>query len=185
MISRRPLVHVLLPVLFLAGALLQGCASGLRDFREIEVRDVPFAVLWELSEESIRDGFGLQMDGAATDRGQRVLQSRWRVRHGGFEPSTRTRLRVEIESLGEQRGRDGDPGLDYVVRYYAEREQVGDVAKRLHPQEEDWSAAGQDGQMEQIFDYQLRARIARLKGEAAPRPIGGRSGDPFDEDKDR
>ena len=154
--------------------LLSACASHIRDWREAEYGGLPFEELWVSSEDAMTRGMGFRLDAGETDRGKRILVSRWRVRHHGFKPSERVRMRVEFLP-----GEEDEKAT--LVRYYAEREIVDDPAKRLDPGEDDWSAGGQDQRAEQIFDYQLRSRIAMRKGEDLPSPSGMRPDDPMNE----
>ncbi|PIE22453.1 MAG: hypothetical protein CSA62_12010 [Planctomycetota bacterium] len=152
--------------------LLSSCASHIRDWRQAEYGGLSFEDLWAISQDAMTRGMGFRVDAGETDRGKRILVSRWRVRHHGFKPSERVRLRIEILAGEEDEAA-------FLLRYYAEREIVDDPAKRLHPEEEDWGAGGQDRSCEEIFDYQMRSRIAMHKGEGVPSLEGTRPEDPM------
>jgi hypothetical protein len=165
----------LLLLLALSSAL-SSCAASRRDWRELEVQELRFDQLWKITGEAMSVGLGLRIDDANSDRGLREIRSQWRVRHHGFKPSERLRLRIEIDRLEEPKGA-------HLVRYYAEREIVDDPARRLDPTEEDWEAGGQSGGLEELFAFQLRSRIALLRGEDLPSPSGTRPEDPMLKDK--
>ncbi len=140
--------------------ILAACASTYRDWQDVGVREHPFQDLWEAIVD-VSTRHGMPQDTKNTDRGRGQFASRWREVTPGFGQSVRQRVRAE---LIEQPGEGGR--AKWQVRLCVERERVKDLAHSLQPREEDWSADGQDQQLEQIIVAQLRLRF----GDPLPAP---------------
>lgn len=133
------------------GAL--AACEGPRAWRDLGERPLPFETVWNaVVETSSRHGFAA--DNSATDRGRGVFQSRWRTQTQGFNDSHRLRVRAEME-----RGNEADAGLGWRVRFCVERQSVTDMARSMNPRESDWTPDGQERNMEDIMEAQLRLRF--------------------------
>jgi hypothetical protein len=134
-------------------AVLCGCASQLRDWRELGERRVPFEDAWAaLVQTCSRHGYVLS--DRDSDRGRGTFTSRWRTWTQGFGNSKRTRVRAEMKSVTQ-----ADAALAWEVRFCVERQRVADMARSMDPRESDWSADGQERDMEDIIEAQLRLRF--------------------------
>ena len=106
---------------------------------------------------------GYPIDHAGTDRGLRVLRTKWRQRVMGFRGSERKRIHAEFDQ-----GEEGE----WFVRLCVERQNVPDMAKSADPEEEDWKSAGQDAETEQRLVAKLNMRFW-----GSPTRAGGSSSD--------
>ena len=56
----------------------------------------------------------------------------------------------------------------WLIRYYVERQVIGDMAGALEPQEKHWKDGGQDVDTE----LRIRAKLTvRFRSEQSPRPV--------------
>lgn len=132
-------------------AALAACGVPRTKWRELPTGPMPFQDVWVAVEEAARSD-GYVEDEAESDRGLGRFTTRWFQRGGlGFGRNSRTRLHAEIEPRREAAG--------WLVRYWAERQHVADMAKGISPAEEDWSRDGQDAALEERFGMKLRLRF--------------------------
>ncbi len=121
---------------------------------------MPFEEIWNaVVETSSRHGF--RIDERESDRGRGDFTSRWRTWTQGFGQSRRTRVRAELRSEGQTEER-----MLWQVRFCVERQRVADMARSMDPREEDWSNDGQERDLEDVIEAQLRMRF----GESPTRP---------------
>jgi hypothetical protein len=118
---------------------------------------------------AIAAGDGFAVDASTSDRGNGLLQSRWRQRTLERHFPGRYRLRAEI-MLEEGSALGGWP-----VRFAIEQQKVEDLRRSNDPREDDWSDHGQDREREAIFADKLVRRLApkslaRPNAAAADRP---------------
>lgn len=139
--------------------LLGACAAPPR-WRDLGERALPFENVWNaVVETSGRHGFAL--DESQTDRGRGRFQSRWRTWTQGFGQSRRLRVRAEFD-----RGEVVDEHASWRLRFCVERQAVPDMARSMNPRESDWSADGQERDLEDVIEAQLRLRFG--EGLVAP-----------------
>lgn len=138
-------------LLFVPAAALAACGVSRTKWREVPTGPMPFQDVWVAVEEAARSD-GYAKDEAKSDRGLGKFTTRWFERGGlGFGRNSRTRLHAEIEPRRVGEG--------WLVRYWAERQHVPDMAKSISPDEEDWSRDGQDTALEERFGMKLRLRF--------------------------
>jgi hypothetical protein len=148
--SSRSLL-LFLPVL-LSLLLLPACGT-VRDWREMRTDPMPLGEAYEgLQYIVTRNGF--TVDAAASDRGNGLLQSRWRDRLFGNRHRGRFRLQAEV-LIDEGSAANGWP-----LRYILEQQEVKDSRHFTDPREEDWSPSGQDSEGEAILGEQLLRKLA-------------------------
>lgn len=135
-----------------AVCLLAACAVPPR-WRDLGERAVPFETAWNaVVETSGRHGFSA--NDRDTDRGRGVFCSRWRSTTQGFGESRRLRVRAELE-----RGQVVEAQLAWRVRFCVERQAVPNMARSMNPRESDWEADGQETNLEDVIETQLRMRF--------------------------
>ena len=135
-----------LPLLFLVA-----CGT-VREWRYLDTEPMSLAECYDgvvfIADVAYRN------DTSVSDRGLGVYQSRWRRRESDYNFPLRHRLRCEI--LIDQ----GSSDKGWPVRYRIEREKVEDLRRHRDPQEDDWSADGQDSEAEALFAQRLARRLA-------------------------
>lgn len=144
----------------LACLLLTACAS-VREWRELRTDPMPIGEVYD-GLVFVASGDGFINDASVSDRGFGIWQSRWKQRLLDNRHPGRFRLRAEVDLDG------GSAAAGWDVRYRIEQETVKDLRRSTAPEEDDWSAAGQDGQREVIFGEKLVRKLAP-KSLAAPR----------------
>ena len=153
-------------VLFLL-LVLPACFGGRIHWREIDTPPRAFQDVWTSILTAAERG-GYDKDAATTDRGLRVFQSKWVNRvASGFGRSKRTRMRVEVERLGEL----SFAVAQWQIRFHVARQNVPDMSRGMAPQEEDWEDNGQEVLAEDLFDNKLRWELG-----ATPQPTKIESG---------
>ena len=93
-----------------------------------------------------------------------MFESHWRAQAVPFRLAAAhrgVRRRVHAEFVRP------DGGPDWLVRYYVQRQVIGDMTAAFDPQEEDWEEAGQDPDTELRIEVKLRSRF----GVEAPPPV--------------
>jgi hypothetical protein len=134
-----------LALLLLAAA----CGTPRLEWRDLELGERDFEQVWTVFDAVSRQTG--HPPATETDRGLRVYVSRWRERALGFGRTRRTRVRGEF---------DRDEGSRaWNLRYLVEAQRVDDMARSLEPGPDDWEAAGQDAELEQRIDAQMRYRL--------------------------
>lgn len=154
---------------FLVG--LSSCGGPVFSFQEIAVGKLDFATVWNEATQVISSVEG-SLNPVGTDRGLKVMESRWNTRTFAFGKGRRTRVHLEIVRK--------DP-LEHLVRFYVERQKNGNMRRIFNPEEGDWEDAGQDSAKESILRYHLRSRFAAARNEAAPSVLKSKALDPFKE----
>ncbi len=150
---RAPKAH---PVTLVALVALVGCAAP-RHWQELDVGDRDFEQVWTtFAEISRKTGHPA---GSETDRGLREFVSRWRERPLPFGKSRRTRVHGKFERDETTRA--------WLVSYRVEAQRVKDFARAMEPSPDDWVAAGQDDQLEQLIGAQMQTQLGmiRLQGQ--------------------
>ena len=134
-------------------SLFASCGS-VRNWQELQTEPMSIGEAWSgfTAVATARDGW--RVDESATDRGNGVWQSRWRKREMERNFPIRNRLRMEI-LLDE-----GSREQGWWIRYVIEQEKVKDLRRHAQPQEDDWSADGQDREGEAILSERLVRRLA-------------------------
>jgi len=134
-------------------SFLASCGT-VRDWRELETEPMSFGEAWEgfTRIATARDGW--RVDEAATDRGNGVWQSRWKKRE--MERNFPIRNRLKMEFFMD----DGSREKGWLMRYVIEQEKCKDLRRHSNPQEDDWSADGQDNEGEAILGERLVRRLA-------------------------
>ncbi|MHC5063389.1 MAG: hypothetical protein ACYTG5_05390 [Planctomycetota bacterium] len=126
--------------------LLASCGFTTATWRSVD-KDLPFEDLWlELGRLGQLHGF--PPDLGQTDRGNRVYVSRWREYPAPFRFGRRSRLHAKFTNRGE---RD-----KWRLEFYIEEQVIGNLGRGFEAKEEDWKAAGQDLQREEVMMSQLR-----------------------------
>lgn len=77
-------------------------------------------------------------------------------------------MRAELAS-----GEVVDDRLSWRLRFCVERQTVADMARSMNPRESDWSADGQERDLEDVIEAQLRLRFG---DNVATQPQPGRDG---------
>ena len=139
---------------FVAALVLLAACSTNWNWRQVEA-DALFEDVWgEFAQIAARNGYPEDM--SKTDRGQRKFVSRWRSITAPFRRSERTRVIGEFAKTEAQH---------WQVRFYVERQTVGDMAKGFFDvSEADWSNAGQDRDKEDLMFGQLRLTFGQELG---------------------
>jgi hypothetical protein len=132
--------------------LLSGACATHFDKMEVDLGNVPFEDAWNaVVEISETDGF--VMDPAGTDRGKKIFESVWRTQSVPFRISAGEhrgkRLRVHAE-FTQPEGK-----TNWLVRFYVERQVIGDMTGSMDPQEEHWDSGGQDFEVERRIAAKL------------------------------
>jgi hypothetical protein len=133
--------------LVVVGLVLVAACSSPPTWRAVEHR-APLEDLWARLLRVV-EVHGFVTDAALTDRGERTYTSKWRTSAVPFGKGQRTRLHARFERPEERAD-------TWRLEYWVERQTVGDFAKSFEPEEQDWSAAGQDREREDIIFGQLR-----------------------------
>jgi hypothetical protein len=141
-------------------ALVAACGS-VRDWRDLRTDPMPLAEVYD-GLSLVAGGDGFVNDTSVSDRGMGIWQSRWKQRLLDNRHPGRFRLRAEVDVDS------GSAAAGWDLRYRIEQESVDDLRKSMSPQEDDWSAAGQDEPREAIFGEKLARRLAP-KARANPR----------------
>lgn len=141
-----------------AVALLAACANTRRDWQEVASPPAPFEEVWDAVRNTAQVNQYTE-DTRASDRGLGVFQTRWKTAELPFGRGRRSRLRAEIERVEEAPN-------GWLVRFYVERQTVRDIGRSLFPEEDDWSADGQDRDTEVRLLRQLQLRFARTATSA-------------------
>jgi len=135
--------------------LSSACATHF-DYTEIDVGSVPFEDAWTaVVEISETDGF--LVDPAGTDRGKKIFESTWRTQavpfrvSAGVHRGVRRRVHAEFTRPEDK--------TSWTIRYYVERQVISDIAGAMDPQEDDWSAGGQDFETERRIAAKLAVRF--------------------------
>ena len=140
--------------------LVGACASSRRDWRELGTRPIAFQDAWEaVAQTAARHGYPL--DDSLSDRGRGEFKSRWRTTTQGFGQTRRRRVVAELKraDVGESLP------LGWEIRFHVEQQAVKDMARSLDPREEDWSGDGQDRNLEDIMEAQLKMRFGDRPGQ--------------------
>jgi hypothetical protein len=154
--ARAPFLLLLLS----ASAIASACA-GPRQWRDLGERAVPFEQVWTaVVETSSRHGFAI--DHSGSDRGRGIYQSRWRTWAQGFGQTHRLRIHAEMEQ-----GEVVDSRRSWRLRFHVERQTVPDMARSMDPREADWEADGQERDLEDVIEAQLRLRFGDKLGSLA------------------
>lgn len=153
------------PALFgLFGLLLLASCGVVFQYQEVQVGPQPFDDVWDaVVEVAAVDGY--PVDSARTDRGLRVFESLWKTqavpfRLGSTHRGRRRRVHAEFEQPG------GGPG--WLVRFYVERQVIGDMTGSLDPAEEHWTEGGQDVDTERRISVKLQSRFG-VRSVSGPR----------------
>jgi hypothetical protein len=154
---------VLAHALGLAAAVLSGCSTPPKPV-QLEL-PVAFGEAWE-GFADIADRSGYRIDPNASDRGMRVFVSRWLERPAPFGKGNRTRVHGKFV-------RDERDGEFWRLEFWVERQVVKDISRGFEPEDPDWSAAGQDGNREEIMLGQLRLRFGKELGITPGSRTGG------------
>ena len=141
MSARTPLTKYLLTAL-LAWSL-SSCAAYGASYREAKISGYSGAEIWRQIQEFAKTR-GFRADPEVTDIGRKIYQSRWVGQSVSFRRGDRKRVWARIL-------RDDDEVADWLVRFYVEVEWVGDSAKNMQPEEDDWEFSHQDGVKESEF----------------------------------
>ncbi len=137
---------------FLFVPLLFAACGTVRDWRELRTEPMTLGECFDGIEHVAQREF--VSDGAVSDRGLGIWQSRWRQRMLERNFPGRFRLRVEV-MLDE-----GTTATGWPIRYVVEQERVDDLRRSLQPREEDWSSTGQDKEKEALLGERLVRRLA-------------------------
>lgn len=135
-------------------ASLSASCGTVRHWRELQTDPMSIGAAWEGFVQvaaSQRDGF--LVDQTKTDRGLGIWQSLWRNRQSERYP---IRYRLKAEFLFDE----GSPEEGWLLRYVVEQEKVKDIRRHVQPSEDDWSADGQNVEVEDILTYRLQYRLA-------------------------
>lgn len=159
---------IILLVLLVLLVGVQSCGGTIFSYQEITVKKLDFASVWNESRDAVSSVEG-SLDPRATDRGLRVMKTRWNTRKMPFGNGRRTRVHLEIVRKSP---------LEQLVRFYVERQKNSNMGRVFHPEEGDWEDAGQHFDKERILRYHLRSRFATARKEPAPSVIKGKQIDP-------
>jgi len=155
------------PALFaLSGLVLLSSCGVVFQYQEVELGPQPFDDVWDaVVEVAAADGY--PEDPAGTDRGLRIFESRWRTqavpfRLGSVHRGARRRVHAEFEQDPDDRS--------WLVRFYVERQVIGDMTESLNPSEEHWTEGGQDAETERRMRVKLRSRfqVRSVSGSSEP-----------------
>jgi len=144
--------------------LLFLCSCGsVRDWHELKTEPMTLGACYD-GLRHIAAGARFLEDSANCDRGYGTWQSRWRRRESEFNFPLRNRLRAEIDVD------NGSTEEGWLIRYVIEQEKVTDLRRHRAPREEDWSADGQNRELETLFTQALARRLApkTTLGELGP-----------------
>ncbi|MCB9876042.1 MAG: hypothetical protein H6835_00440 [Planctomycetes bacterium] len=143
---------------------LAACGT-VREWNELETEPMTLGACYD-GLTACAQGARFVPDNAHSDRGLGELQSRWRRREvqlrGTYYP-VRNRLIAEIKVD------EGSSETGWRLRYYIEQETVKDLSRHSTPQEDDWSADGQDREGEMILGAMLERRLAPKSVLTEPR----------------
>lgn len=131
-------------LLLLVLVFAPACAGPSFSPRQLDL-EMPFEDAWTEFERLVVQA-GFRPDPQETDRGNKVIQSKWRTRALAFRRGSRKRLRGEFTK--------GDPG-HVLLDFYVENQIVKDFARSMNPAEEDWQHAGQDLELEGRIEAQM------------------------------
>lgn len=141
------------PCLLLLLPALASCGS-VRQWRELKTEPMTRGAAWNRFVEVVTARDSWLSDPSETDRGLGIWQSRWRVREKERNFPIRNRLRAEFLF---------DYGSDeegWLLRYVVEQESCDDLRRHSNPREEDWSADGQETELEAILGQRLLRALA-------------------------
>jgi len=153
--------------LLLLFSLLASCSS-VRDWRELETEPMSLGQVWNGFTQIATARDGWRVDESASDRGNGFWQSRWKKREMERNFPIRNRLKMEIFLD------DGSREQGWLIRYVIEQEKCEDLRRHANPQEDDWSADGQDNEGEAILGERLVRRLAPKSVQIPQRPGGSR-----------
>jgi len=156
--------------------LSMSCSTVWNDYKEYEVEGLSMGALWELSQNSLESTIGVPLDKAHTDRGMHKMETRWRTQAQPFRKGERRRGMIELVVTDEEK-------QIITIRYYIEQQFNKTIGSEFDPKEEDWSAAGQDEDLQEHLRYLLRLAVAQAQGRRTPDAERVRIEDPMKTDR--
>ncbi len=152
------------------------CSSVWNDYQEYEVEGLSMGAVWALSQKSLEATLGVPLDKAHTDRGMHKMETKWRTQAQPFRKGERRRGFIELVVKEEEK-------QIITIRYYIEQQYNKTIGSEFDRSEEDWSGAGQDGDLEQHLRYRLRLEVAHAQGKSVPTGESIRIQDPMKADR--
>lgn len=129
------------------------CSCSTWNWQEVNAGPLAFEDVWGAVED-VAQVDGYPVDQAATDRGLKVFQTRWRTRELPFRMGQRKRVHAEFEQRDEKD--------DWWVLFYVEQQKISDIDQTFDPEEDAWSSNGQDTDTERRFAVKLADRFRDL-----------------------
>jgi len=152
------------------------CSSVWTDYQEYEADGLSMGALWTVSQQALEATLGVPLDKAHTDRGMHKMETKWRTLAAPFRKGERRRGMIELV-------RSDTAKETVVIRYAIEKQINKTIGSEFDPEESDWSAAGQDNNLEEHLRQRLSYGVARAQGKRVPEATRVQIEDPMKVDR--